>query len=82
MIDDPTMLWNAMLTLIVGVFLWWTRGVTSSLNDVKQQISETRETSALRYATKDSVEKDIDQILMRFDRLETKVDKVLSNFPK
>jgi len=82
MIDDPTMLWNAMLTLIVGVFLWWTRGVTSSLNDVKQQISETRETSALRYATKESVEKDIDQILMRFDRLETKVDKVLSNFPK
>jgi LysM repeat protein len=48
----------------------------------KPQISETRETSALRYATKESVEKDIDQILMRFDRLETKVDKVLSNFPK
>ena len=82
MMDDPTILWNAMLTLVVGVFLWWTRGVTTSLNDVKQQISETRETSALRYATKESVEKDIDQILMRFDRLENKVDKVLSNLTK
>ena len=82
MMDDPTILWNAMLTLVVGVFLWWTRGVTTSLNDVKQQISETRETSALRYTTKESVEKDIDQILMRFDRLENKLDKVLSNLPK
>ena len=74
MMNDPTMLWNLILSIAAGAFLWWIRGVSQQINDVKRRIADTREEIAKTYSTKQETEENIKQILTRFDKLEAKMD--------
>ena len=77
-----TMLWNAILTLAVGAFLWWIRGTSNSINSLRRDLrqhaledSKTREYLAINYATKAEVNSEVGKILKRFDTLEAKLDR-------
>ena len=72
--QDTTMIWNAILTMALGGFLWWIRTTSSSINKIREENLETREHIALTYATKQDVKDDLQQIMGRFDRLESKID--------
>ena len=72
--QDMTMIWNAILTMALGGFLWWIRTTSSSINKIREENLETREHIALTYATKQYVKDDLQQIMGRFDRLESKID--------
>ena len=74
---DMTMIWNAILTMAIGGFLWWIRSTSAAINKVKEELSETRENMALTYATKEDVKDDLKQLLIRFDRLESKIDDMI-----
>jgi hypothetical protein len=74
---DMTMIWNAILTMAIGGFLWWIRSTSAAINKVKEEVSGTREQMALTYATKEDVKDDLKQLLQRFDRLESKIDDML-----
>ena len=74
MMDDPTMLWNLILTLAGGGFMWWMRGVTQQINDSKRRLADTREELARNYATRQETEEDVLRIMGRFDKLEAKMD--------
>ena len=74
---DMTMIWNAILTMAIGGFLWWIRSTSAAISKVKEEVSETREKMALVYATKDDVKDDMTQLLQRFDRLESKIDDMI-----
>ena len=43
MLDDPTMLWNAILSLAIGGFLWWMRGTSTQIAELRKLLSQTRE---------------------------------------
>jgi hypothetical protein len=80
--QDMTMLWNAVLTLAVGAFLWWIRGTNADIDklreDVKNQAlsdAKTREFIATNYATKVEVNSEVNKVLDRFDRLDEKLDR-------
>ena len=80
--QDMTMLWNAILTLAVGAFLWWIRGTNSDISKLRDDLKEhalsdakTREFMATNYATKKEVYSEVNKILDRFDRLEEKLDR-------
>ena len=77
MMNDPTMLWNLILSIAAGAFLWWIRGVSQQINDVKRRIADTREEIAKTYSTKQETEENIKQILTRFDKLEAKMDSFI-----
>jgi len=79
---DMTMLWNAVLTLAVGAFLWWIRGTNMDIvklrDDLKEHAlsdAETREFMATNYATKVEVNSEVNKVLDRFDKLEHKLDR-------
>ena len=74
MMNDPTMLWNLVLSVAAGAFLWWIRGVSQQINDVKRRLADTREEIAKTYSTKQETEENIKQIFTRFDKLEAKMD--------
>ena len=69
-----TMIWNAILTMAVGGFLWWIRSTTASITKIREENLGNREHIALTYATKKDVKDDLQQIMGRFDRLEDKID--------
>ena len=72
--QDMTMIWNAILTMAVGGFLWWIRATSSAVAKIREENLSTREHIALTYATKQDVKDDLQQIMGRFDRLESKID--------
>ena len=74
---DMTMIWNAILTMAIGGFLWWIRSTSSAISKVKEEAAEAREKMALMYATKEDVKDDMQQLLQRFDRLESKIDDMI-----
>jgi len=75
--SDPTMIWNAILSIACGSFVWWVRGISQQVQDTKRRIADTREEIAKTYATKADVEKDLGKIMDRFDRLDAKLDSFL-----
>ena len=74
---DMTMIWNAILTMAIGGFLWWIRSTSASIIKVKEELYETKEHIALTYSTKADVKDDMTQLMQRFDRLESKIDDMI-----
>ena len=74
---DMTMIWNAILTMAIGGFLWWIRSTSASIGKVKDELAKAKENMALMYATKDDVKDDMTQLMQRFDRLEGKIDDMI-----
>lgn len=74
MSTDPTMIWNLILTLAGGGFMWWIRGVSHQINETKRRLADTREELAKNYATRQETEEDVKKIMARFDRLDKKMD--------
>tara|TARA_R110000824_G_scaffold332937_1_gene519524 strand:+ start:534 stop:782 length:249 start_codon:yes stop_codon:yes gene_type:complete len=74
---DMTMIWNAILTMAIGGFLWWIRSTSLSISKIKDEVSSAKENMALMYATKDDVKDDMTQLMQRFDRLEGKIDDMI-----
>jgi hypothetical protein len=42
MIEDATMLWNGLLTIAIGSFMWWIRGVNSKIDNLWKSLAHTR----------------------------------------
>jgi len=76
-VADMTMIWNAILTMAIGGFLWWIRSTSAAIMKIKDELAETREHIALTYAAKEDVKDDMHQLMQRFDRLESKIDDML-----
>ena len=74
---DMTMIWNAVLTMAIGGFMWWIRSTSLSISKIKDEVSSAKENMALMYATKDDVKDDMTQLMQRFDRLEGKIDDMI-----
>ena len=79
---EATMLWNLLLSVVAGAMVWWIRGVNTRIEETRVLISRTREEMAREYALKNDVERDLRQIMARFDRLETKLDNLLERMAK
>jgi hypothetical protein len=77
-----SMIWNAILSLACGSFIWWMRGVSTKIDDNRKLLSRTREEIAKEYALKDDVEKDLNKIMDRFDRVENKLDNLMERIVK
>jgi len=72
---DPTaLIWNGVLSLVCGSFLWWMRGVNSSQRNLEKMTYETREDIAKNYVSKTEFGHRTDDIMKRFDKLEEKLD--------
>ena len=76
------MLWNLLLSVVAGAMVWWIRGVNTRIEETRVLVSRTREDMAREYALKNDVERDLRQIMARFDRLETKLDNLLERMAK
>jgi len=76
-VPDINLIWNLILSGASGLILWWVRGVNAEISDTKKIISITREEMAREYALKIDVDRDMEKLLDRLDRLDSKLDKLL-----
>ena len=75
---ETSMIWNLLLSIAAGSIVWWIRGINSKIDDLYSLLNETRENIAREYALKTDVDKDLQKILDRFDRLENKLDSMIT----
>ena len=68
------MLWNALLTTFLGLLGWSLKEKSDELQRVQILLNRTREEVAKEYVTKQEVHSDINRVLDRLDRLESKID--------
>ena len=69
--------WNLILTGLVGVCGWVLREKAVELKRVEILLNKTREEVAKEYVTKVEVHSDINRVLDRLDRLESKIDSFI-----
>ena len=67
-------LWNMVLTAFLGLLGWSLREKSEEINRLQILLNRTREEIAKEYVTKADAHSDINRILDRIDRLETKID--------
>jgi viroplasmin and RNaseH domain-containing protein len=79
---ESAMLWNLILTVGGGLIVLWIKSITSQVGETRKLVSITREELAKYYALKVDVERDIDKIMVRFDRLENKLDSLIERTHK
>lgn len=72
------MIWNLLLSIAAGSIVWWIRGINSKIDELFGLVNKTRENIAREYALKTEVDKDLQKILDRFDRLENKLDAMIT----
>ena len=75
---DPTIVWNLILTIGGGSFLYWMRGMGQQVSDLRRRLADTREEVAKTYVTKEDLQQDMKEILGRFDRMEEKFDRFIA----
>jgi hypothetical protein len=74
-----SMIWNAVLTLLVGLLGWVLREKSAELQRVTILLNRTREEIAKEYVSRVEAHADINRILDRLDRLESKIDRLMEN---
>ena len=70
-------LWNIMLTAGIGMVSWVLKEKSNELSRVTILLNRTREEIAKEYVTKAEVHADINRVLDRLDRLDSKLDALI-----
>ena len=68
------MLWNALLTTLLALLGWILKNRSEEIDRLQILLNRTREEVAKEYVTKVDVHHDINRVLDRLDRLESKLD--------
>jgi hypothetical protein len=72
-------MWNAVLSLLVAILGWVLREKSAELQRITILLNRTREELAKEYVTKVEVHADINKVLDRLDRLESKIDRLMES---
>lgn len=74
-----TMVWNIILSAGVGLLSWVLKDKSDELARVTILLNRTREEIAKEYVTKSEVHADINRVLVRLDRLDEKLDRLMEH---
>lgn len=81
-----SLVWNAVLTVFVGLIGWAVKTKDKELDAVREEqhrlqvlLNRTREEVAKEYVTKAEVHADINRVLDRLERLDVKLDRLMEN---
>jgi len=72
-----TTLWNAALSLGIAMLGWILREKNAELSRLSILLNKTREEVAKEYVTKAEVHADINRVLDRLEKLDSKIDTLI-----
>lgn len=75
---DPLMYWNIVITLVIAPIIHGIRTNATELKRVDILLNKTREEVARNYVTKEEFAISIDRVIDRLDKLDAKIDKLIT----
>ena len=75
---DPMMYWNILITLVIAPIVHGVRTNATELKRVDILLNKTREEVARSYVTKEEFAISIDRVIDRLDKLDAKMDKLIT----
>jgi hypothetical protein len=75
---DGMMFWNIMMTLVFAPIIHGIRSNATELKRVDILLNKTREEVARSYVTKEEFAISIDRVIDRLDKLDAKMDKLIT----
>lgn len=73
---DPVILWNIVLTVVVGPVVLWARSMAAEVKRIDVLLNKTREETARDFATKRDLETDVSRVLAQLDKIDKKLDRL------
>ena len=73
---DPVILWNVILTIVVGPLLYWGKAMATEVKRIDVLLNKTREETARDFATKRDLETDVSRVLAQLDKIDKKLDRL------
>lgn len=71
-------IWNVILTLVYAPIIYGIRQNAAEAKRIDILMNKTREEMARSYVTKQDLAEDIDRVISNLERLETKIDKIIT----
>lgn len=75
---DGMMFWNIIMTLVFAPIIHGIRSNATELKRVDILLNKTREEVARNYVTKEEFAISIDRVIDRLDKLDAKIDKLIT----
>jgi hypothetical protein len=74
---ESVLIWDTLLTVFIGLLGWVLKEKSAEIGRLGILLNKTREEVAKEYVTKVEVHADINRVLDRLDRLDTKLDRLV-----
>ena len=76
---DPVILWNVILTILVGPVVYWGRVMATEIKRIDVLLNKTREETVRDFATKRDLDTDVSRVLAQLDKMDKKLDRLFEN---
>mgnify|MGYP003626122735 FL=1 len=76
---DPVILWNVILTILVGPIVYWGRAMATEVKRIDVLLNKTREETVRDFATKRDLDTDVSRVLAQLDKMDKKLDRLFEN---
>jgi hypothetical protein len=77
---SEVMLWNTVLSVLLGLTGWVLKEKSYELNRITILLNRTREEIAKEYVTKVEVHADINRVIARLEVLDAKLDRLIEGY--
>ena len=76
---DPVILWNVILTIVVGPIVYWGIAMAAEVKRIDVLLNKTREETVRDFATKRDLETDVSRVLAQLDKIDKKLDRLFED---
>jgi|TARA_R100001163_G_scaffold34708_1_gene26760 hypothetical protein len=76
---DPVILWNVILTIVVGPIVYWGIAMATEVKRIDVLLNKTREETVRDFATKRDLETDVSRVLAQLDKIDKKLDRLFED---
>ena len=73
------LLWNVGLTILIAPGTYAIANLFVRMNKAQQEINDFKVEVAKEYVSKEDYQDSLDQVLRRFDKIESKIDRIIES---
>jgi|TARA_R110002020_G_scaffold238375_2_gene450875 uncharacterized protein YaaN involved in tellurite resistance len=76
---EMDLLWNVGLTILIAPGTYAIANLFVRMNKVQQDVNDFKVEVAKEYVSKEDYQDSLEQVLRRFDKIESKIDRIIES---